>query len=252
MLKRLLNALAPYLIVAVIWVVGLTTRKRLVNWHVIETLAEQGRPCILGVWHNNILFFIHFLGKLRIAAMISKSRDGDRITQIARPFGIHPVRGSTSRAALSAVRESMRVLRQGRHLAITPDGPRGPRYVVQPGLVGLAQMAGVPVVPICWATPRRWEADTWDRIKLPKPFATVTVMVGDPIPIGREEDPEAARRRVEQAMRRLVRQAERFCGTDLPDREPLIGAAEDEKAAAPTTDAARGGEPPAASDPLAG
>lgn len=221
MAKKLLQAVAPWLIVVVVWCVSRTVRRVLVNWHVIEVLERRGEHAVLGVWHNNILFFIDFLGKLWIATMISKSRDGDKITQIARPFGIRPVRGSTSRDALTAIRASVRVLRE-RHLAITPDGPRGPRYVVQAGIVGVAQLSGAPVVPIAWTASRYWEFGTWDRIKLPKPFATVYVFVGDPIRVARDADVEATRAEIERAMRDLVRHADRFAGGTLTDREPLL------------------------------
>ncbi|MCH8882199.1 MAG: lysophospholipid acyltransferase family protein [SAR324 cluster bacterium] len=227
MLKRMIEAAGPLLIVTVLWIIGHTTRKVRVNWHTLEVLDRRGEKCILGVWHNNLMYFMYFLGKLRIAGMISKSRDGDRIAWVGSRLGVRPVRGSSSRFALSAVRESLRALRE-RNLAITPDGPRGPRYEVQPGIVRLAQLAGVPVVPICWTATRYWEFGSWDRMKLPKPFSTVWVFVGDPIPVAKRDDPEAARREIERAMRRLVRDADRFAGGSLTGREPLLAEVEGE------------------------
>lgn len=227
MLKSLSNLLVSIIFVFVLAVIGLTTRKTRINWHVLEVLERRRQPCILGVWHNNLIYMIYILGPRRVAGMISRSRDGNRIALIARIFGLKPVRGSSSAGAISAVRESVRVLRRGGDLAVTPDGPRGPRYVVQQGMVAVAQMAKVPIVPICFAAKNPWEFGSWDRMKLPRPFSAVTVYVGDPIWIDSGEDDEQARRKVERAMRRHVLEAERIVGGSLPQREPLIAQAGD-------------------------
>ena len=104
-----------------------------------------------------------------------------------------------------------------------PDGPRGPRYVLQKGVVGLARRAGVPIVPLTFSAPGAIEFKSWDRMKLPRPFSTVTIYAGTPIWIRREEtDEEPARLRVERAMRRAAAVVDRFAGGGLVEREPLL------------------------------
>ena len=222
MLKRFLEWAVPRLVVAIMWVCSRTARPMLVNWHIVEGLDREGRHMLVSAWHNTILYFIPFLGRrIGMPTMISKSKDGDAIALIARAFGVPAIRGSTSRAALSGLRESLRLLREG-HVGITPDGPLGPRYVVQAGAAALAQLSGAPVVPVAWAAARPWEFGSWDRMKLPRPFARIVVLVGEPIWVGRDEDPEQARLRIEQAMRRATRDADRMAGGTLTEREPLL------------------------------
>ena len=210
-------------IAAIIWLTGLTVRIVRINWNIIEELERDGQPYLLGVWHNNILFFIYFLGPYRYPVMISRSRDGADINWVAERFGFLGVRGSPSAGASGALRQALRLLSQGRPVIVTPDGPRGPRYEVKPGIAGLARKRRVPVVPICYSAPRRWETRSWDRAKLPKPFSKVTVLVGNPLwLIDPDADEEADRRRVEEAMRKLVRLAEAYTGADATFPDPVL------------------------------
>lgn len=221
--KKLRSAFKRVTIAGLIWAIGKTLRVERVNWHVLEDLRDRGRPYVMGVWHNNILFFIKLLGPERYPTLISRSRDGDDINWVAERFGIVGVRGSPSAGATGALRESLRLLAQGSPVIFTPDGPRGPRYEVKPGLVAVARKKGVPIVPICWSTDRRWEFRSWDRMKLPKPFARVVVLVGEPVMPGQDgADEEADRLRVEHAMRALVRRAERYTGADARYPDPLL------------------------------
>jgi hypothetical protein len=222
MLRRFLEWLVPRLVIAVMWVCYRTSRPLVVNWHVVEGLNREGRHGIIASWHNTILYFIPFLGAhIGMPTMISKSKDGEAIALIARAFRVPAIRGSTSRAALSALRESLRLIKAG-HVGITPDGPRGPRYEVQSGAAALAQLSGAPVIPVAWAAAEPWEFGSWDRMKLPKPFSRIVVLVGEPVTVGRGEDTEAARQRIERAMRRATREADQLVGGTLTEREPLL------------------------------
>ncbi|MBI4082697.1 MAG: lysophospholipid acyltransferase family protein [Candidatus Lambdaproteobacteria bacterium] len=210
------------LLILLLYAVGWSTRKTWINRHILQGLERQGQAYILGVWHDSLLYLMFVMRWRGLTTMASRSRDGEKITRIARAFGVGAVRGSRSEGALSATRELLRLLAAGRSLALMPDGPRGPRYVLKPGAVALAQRRGVPIVPLTCATLRRWEFGSWDRTKLPKPFARVFIHVGTPITVARDEEPEQARLRVERAMRQAVVTIERFAGTDLVAREPLL------------------------------
>jgi len=227
MRRRLLDILVTRLTWLLIAFVGATTRKTWVNWHVVEALEARSEPLIYALWHNNLMYYGHVLRHKRLLAMISRSRDGEAIAWVLERFGFVPVRGSSASGSLAALRGALRGLREGRSLSITPDGPRGPRYVLQEGTVALAQKSGAPVIPLCFATRDCWEAGSWDRMKVPKPFRRVTIMAGDPVRIARDEDPAAARHRLEHAMRRLVAHADQFAGGNLTQREPLLADALD-------------------------
>jgi lysophospholipid acyltransferase (LPLAT)-like uncharacterized protein len=211
------------LIVAIIWAVGWTTRKTLINWNVLESLQQRGQPYILCVWHNTVLYFISVLAPLKLGVMISRSRDGEDITWISERFGWLTVRGSPAEGGMRALREMMRALEQGQSVVITSDGPKGPVYKVKPGIIALARHKRMPILPVAYSAPRRWEFGSWDRMRLPKPFSRTVVWVGDPIDVT-GDDIETGLRRVEGALVRLTRQAETFTGADRHYPDPALEA----------------------------
>ena len=211
------------LIVALVWVIGVTTRKTRINWNVPESLARADKSAIYCVWHNTFLYFMYVLAPLGLTAMVSRSRDGDDIVWVSARFGWTFARGSAHRGGGSALRNMLRTLSAGRSVVITPDGPKGPRYRLKPGVVALARHRHLPIVPIAYSAPRRWEFASWDRTKLPKPFSRTVIWVGDPIDVS-QDDLATAHRRVEEAMRRLTRQAEAFTGADRRFPDPALAA----------------------------
>jgi lysophospholipid acyltransferase (LPLAT)-like uncharacterized protein len=146
------------------------------------------RPVVFALWHNRLLFIPDcFPAAVRrsTSALISASRDGGYATAIVGYFGLSVVRGSSSRGGRQAVRELLRELRRGQSVVLTVDGPRGPRYEVQHGVVQLARLAGVPVVPLALNARRRWELKSWDRTQLPCPFSRVVMCVGEGVDVSK-------------------------------------------------------------------
>ena len=228
LMRFILNRL---LITLIVWFVHRTTRVRWVNRHVLEALQQQGTPYLAAVWHNTLLYFVPVLAPFDLYGLVSRSKDGDDIAWVMARFGFPVMRGSSSAGAAAALREGLRLLGQGRRLIFTPDGPRGPRYVLKAGLVALARKKGVPIVPIAYSAPRRWELGSWDRMRLPKPFSTVTVLVGNPIYLSEAEaDLETHRLQVEDALRQLTHRAETFTGAWERHADPMLF--EDSRAAA--------------------
>jgi hypothetical protein len=123
--------------------------------------------------------------------MISQSRDGDMIADVYSRFSFRPVRGSSSRGgreALSAIVDDLAHNQMAVHVL---DGPRGPRGVVKPGLIVMAQMSGVPIFPIYISANRAWVLKSWDRTLIPKPFSTITFRWGEPIYVPKDLDNES-------------------------------------------------------------
>ena len=155
-------------------------------------------------WHNRI-FCVPCLyrrvtrGLTAGAVLTSASRDGAQLAAVMARFGFRAVRGSSSKRAAQALVECRRVLRGGAVLGITPDGPRGPRYELAPGVVQLARVTGVPVIPLHIRLHAKWELRSWDRFQIPKPFSRVTAVLGMPFEAG--EDIEAERVRLEGILR---------------------------------------------------
>jgi lysophospholipid acyltransferase (LPLAT)-like uncharacterized protein len=169
---------------------------------------SQGRapqPVIFALWHDQVfclppLWWRHGGRKRRAVVLTSASKDGAVVASAMAAFGLDAVRGSSSRRGATALVALKRALDGGSDTCITPDGPRGPRHVLQPGLVKLAQTTGAPIVPIRLECPSAWRLRTWDRLVIPHPFSRVHVIFGDPItvpPTSDEDGFEAQRQRVE-------------------------------------------------------
>jgi len=151
-------------------------------------------PVIFCVWHNRLALCMKIyrrygcLGRKAtgLAALVSASKDGALLAAILQRFGVQPVRGSSSRRGAQALLELTTWAERGYDLAITPDGPRGPRYVIQPGLMALAQVTGLPVVPASYHLNRKFCLKSWDRFQIPLPFASCEVTIGRAITVPRE------------------------------------------------------------------
>ncbi len=163
-------------------------------------------------WHETILFPAYTHARHGIAILVSRHRDGELITQVVRMLRGRAIRGSTTRGGAAALRGMMRETRSP-HLAITPDGPRGPRRTMQIGAVYLASRTGMPLVPVGCAAHDCWRIPSWDRMMLPRPGRAVRLVVGRAIDVPDGLDREGlqqARRRVQAAMDDVQQRAERL------------------------------------------
>lgn len=152
-------------------------------------------------WHNRMLIvpslYSRYTRKFRQAAVLtSASRDGAVLAAVMRQFGLESVRGSSSRRGAQAMIECRRLLRRNYYIGITPDGPRGPLYDMQPGVVQLARLCAVPIVPITVEYAKFWRLKSWDQFFIPKPFSVVRVRFLPFIHVPDDESPEAARERL--------------------------------------------------------
>jgi lysophospholipid acyltransferase (LPLAT)-like uncharacterized protein len=151
-------------------------------------------PVIFATWHNRLGLSMAAWREFRsrvqpdsqLAALVSASRDGALLARILERNGVHPVRGSSSRRGAQALLELTSVLQNGYHVAITPDGPRGPCYAVQDGIVALAQLTGVPIVPVSNYSRHKFQAKSWDRFQIPAPFSRCIISFGGMLKISRD------------------------------------------------------------------
>jgi len=189
--------------------------ERTLRYEVDDRAGILGKPVtknyIGAIWHNRLLIFPlilrRFFPNRRGAALISASRDGDLLTDAIRHFGYEVIRGSSSRLGASAILQLTEELASGRDVVITPDGPRGPAYELDPGIVFLAQKSGASVLPMNLEYSRCWRLGSWDRFIIPQPFSKVRVLISQPHhvePTGTPEEFETERRRVQDAMMSLV------------------------------------------------
>ena len=138
-------------------------------------------PVIYALWHNRIftlppIWWRTGGNRRQSVVLTSASKDGAILARAMAVFGIGSVRGSSSRRAVAALIGMKRALKDGLDVCITPDGPRGPRYVFHPGVIKLAESSGAPIVPIHAEYASAWRLKTWDGLVIPKPFSRVTVI----------------------------------------------------------------------------
>jgi lysophospholipid acyltransferase (LPLAT)-like uncharacterized protein len=172
---------------------------------------------IYAFWHENLLLLAYQYGRPDIYVLISDHADGQLITDIAERLGFRTVRGSKTRNGAKAMLE---MLRRGAdaHIAITPDGPRGPRRQVQQGVVYLAAKTGMPIVPIGIAFDRPRRARSWDRFALPVAFRRARTVTGELIQVPGDADREQMevyRQRVERAMHEAGEVAEAWAASGV-------------------------------------
>jgi lysophospholipid acyltransferase (LPLAT)-like uncharacterized protein len=148
------------------------------------------RSCIFAFWHNRIfllpyLFRKHWHSRQRdrVAVLVSASKDGEFLTGVLEKFDLICVRGSSSRRGKQALREMTELVNLGYDAGITPDGPRGPKYVCQDGVISLAQLTQAPIIPVSWEVTRKVVVNSWDSFIVPLPFARATVRIGAPMMI---------------------------------------------------------------------
>jgi len=140
-------------------------------------------PLIFTFWHNRILAitlaFQRFYpaGRSGVSVLTSPSRDGEILSRIMASFGMGSIRGSSSKRGPQALRECLAHLQSGRDLAVTPDGPRGPRYKLGPGLILLSQQTEARILPMQARFSAAWKIKSWDAFRIPKPFSRVDILV---------------------------------------------------------------------------
>jgi lysophospholipid acyltransferase (LPLAT)-like uncharacterized protein len=195
------------------------------RWHVVGLDGEarywpSRTPHILTFWHGHQLFMAwSYLNGVRgpsprpLIALISHHRDGRMVAKVMSFLGVGSVAGSSSRGGREAIFSLIEQVRGGSHIAITPDGPKGPPYKLKGGVIRIAQRTGAPILPAAIAAERRWTFRSWDEMFLPKPFSRAVLVVGDPIIIPEKfiaGDLEKYSAQVEVALNSLTRRANEF------------------------------------------
>ena len=207
--------LAAAVLYAVAWTLTSTLRFKLDDLSGYFSDVPQEK-IIFAIWHNRLslalILYRRYVArrdrKRRLVALVSASRDGGLLAAILELFKVQPVRGSSSRRGAQALREMVTWGKRGHDLALTPDGPRGPCYIVQEGVISTAQMTGMPIVPVTYHLNWKIRVKSWDRFQVPLPFACCTVTIGRALRVPRETDAagrEELRQRLEVELRAITR-----------------------------------------------
>ncbi|HXJ58325.1 MAG TPA: lysophospholipid acyltransferase family protein [Verrucomicrobiae bacterium] len=208
---RWYQRLAAWLIYAVVRSVSSTIRYEYRDrTNLLQVDKEQ--PVVWCIWHNRLALCLEIYQRIQrrvgrqrqMAAMVSASKDGGLLAGVLEKFGVQPVRGSTSRRGRQALLELTTWADRGYDLALTPDGPRGPCYEVQDGVTSVAQVTGLPIIPVTYWLSWKIRLGSWDRFQIPLPFTKCVVDFGVPLRVPREASDEAreeARGRLEAELR---------------------------------------------------
>ena len=204
--------LAAFIVAAFLRLCIRTWRLR---WNGSPTGPDTKRPVIYCVWHNRIPLALACYDLARskwpddgMAAMISASRDGGLLANIVKRFDIETIRGSSSRRGPQALLEATTWLERAYSVVITPDGPRGPVYQIQDGIIQLAKLTGCAIIPFSSFAHWKIRLKSWDRLQIPLLFTRCDLRYGDPLWVPRDAsdaDLEKLRARLEQSMRALTR-----------------------------------------------
>lgn len=179
--------------------------------------AEEAKCIVALFWHYSLVYVFYHLKKERAAVLVSASEDGEYIARLAQCLNFVPIRGSSNRRGLLALKELLHYLESGYHVGMVGDGSQGPPLVAQAGSILLASKSNAPVLPIAWSASRSFTFKSWDRTCMPKPFSRIDFFYGKPIyiPEGLDRDGiEKYRIEVDQALNELYEQAWNYHGRE--------------------------------------
>ncbi|MCR4820889.1 MAG: lysophospholipid acyltransferase family protein [Elusimicrobiales bacterium] len=213
-----LKETAHKLIVKIIGPLGAAALRLIMRLSRIETIGRRPekneQPFIYALWHNRQLLHIGIHRDEGLHTLASASRDGDYISAVLENLGYSVARGSTDtnksnyKKSLTAARSLMRALKAGKTIAITVDGPLGPKYSVQEGAIFLARITGCPIVPIASAASISIKLKTWDRLEIPMPFSRIKAVFGKPYRISKNADQKEEAQILQKKLLDLTEKAE--------------------------------------------
>lgn len=211
--RRLYYFLGMPLVRALLRLLTATYRvEAVIGEHHVRPYLGGEQTCAPAYWHQHHILcsslIKRWIGRgFRACFLVSGSVDGEVPERIARGWGAEVIRGSANESGALALRDMQQMMRRGYSIVTTADGPRGPKYEIKPGVVVMARIGGVPVLPMACAAERAWYLDRWDDFMIPKPFSRVVLAVGEPVEVDRAlplDALEPARLNVQQAVMSLM------------------------------------------------
>jgi lysophospholipid acyltransferase (LPLAT)-like uncharacterized protein len=220
---RFVEAAAPRLVYAYVRLLWASMRVEYRNREVLDRAREEHGQYILAFWHSRLLLMPFVYPDDKVAVLSSTHRDSEMLGRVLARFGVTRALGSSTRGSVSGMRQLLRLVRDGYDLALTPDGPKGPRRRVKPGVIATAAHSGKPVIPVAFAASRGRRVGSWDRTLLPYPFSRGVYLYGEPLLVPRKaskDQAERLRKQLEESIDALTDEADRAMGFPLEDARP--------------------------------
>jgi lysophospholipid acyltransferase (LPLAT)-like uncharacterized protein len=222
-----------FLVASYIRLVHFTGRWSELRPELADPYLTGNKPFIYCFWHGRLLMMPYgWRTNMDLRMLISHHRDGAIIADTVAHFGLGTVRGSATKAGsgknkggVAALRAMVRAVKDGKAVGITPDGPSGPYMRASEGVVVLAKLTGIPILPATYSAKRRRIMNSWDRFCLPLPFSKGVIVWGEPLHVDRKaspEDLEDARLEIEARLNELNREADLLMGVTPVEPQPLI------------------------------
>lgn len=211
--KRILIRLADLAFYFSIKILGSLSRIEVRGMEHHDAILAAGKVPIYTFWHDRIFLATYFWRKRSIVVMTSKSFDGEYIARFIQRFGYGAIRGSSSRGGSKALVEMIKAMRGGLPMGFTLDGPRGPKYEAKLGPIILAKKTGNPIMPFIVEPKNFWQAKSWDKMHVPKPFTKAQLIIGSPIYVAAEateEDINATLAELQRSLDDLVEQGKNW------------------------------------------
>ena len=190
----------------IIMLVGKLSRNKYINKEIRDKFEKEKKiPIIYAFWHNRIFYLAYLYRKTNVGIMVSKHKDGEMITMVMKKLGLTAIRGSTTRGGIRALIEIIRYARNTNNsIAFTPDGPKGPKYTIQEGILIAARETGYPIVPVTWYAKRKIIFNSWDNFIFPLPFNKFTTIYGNPIFVSKKDNIERKKQELRAELIRIT------------------------------------------------
>ncbi len=212
--SRAFQATIAWIVATFMRLVFYTNKWQYINRSCVDIYLKTNKPFIACFWHNRLgLMTYARLPGMKFNILISGHADGRLIAKTISHHKVNTIAGSTSKGSSEAVRKVLQALGKGEYVGVTPDGPRGPRFSINPGLIQLARKAGVDLLPVAYATSRRVVFNSWDRFILPLPFGRGVFVYGEPVKL--DLDDKEAAHLLRQRLIDICNQSDQLCGNDI-------------------------------------
>ncbi len=215
-----MRTLLTRFIVRFLWlylhVVGKTSKFVIHRGRFHDRFVREKQNFIYCFWHNRQGMLLYTHGKYHPAPLISPSKDGEIVAQVAQLFGMRPVRGSSRRGPHAALWRLLRSSKDGVAIGLTPDGPLGPALTVKPGVVFLARWLDIPILPMSVSLTRKVIFKSWDRFLFPLPFGTVHIAYGEPMRVAEFDELEVKALELKAVLDALTLEVDALTGLEIP------------------------------------
>lgn len=186
----LLTKVVPFFLQLFVRFIYITSKK---HFHYANVDADE--TLLIAMWHGDLLMqplnYRNFRKNSSVKVIVSEHKDGLIIKKVCEYLGVDGIAGSSSKGAIKALKNAIKEIRNGGDVAITPDGPRGPRFSVADGIVAISKKTNTRIVSLNSIPKKYWQINSWDKFIIPKPFGTIDFYVSEPFDVNDLEMEEA-------------------------------------------------------------